>query len=160
MKRLHVHVGVADISNSVKFYRNLFGAEPVVCEKDYAKWMLEDPKVNFAISTQCEEGVHHLGIQCENEEVLGEVSARLSQAGRPLVQQDNASCCYAMGDKLWVSDPQGVAWETFFTTGGLTTYGEDRIDMEDLKTDATCCSGTDVSSVSYTHLKLPTRDLV
>ena len=88
MSRMHVHVGVKDIESSVDFYTGLFGVEPTVCETDYAKWMLENPRVNFAISTRCEVGVNHLGIQCENEKILAETSERLSQSGRPLLKQE------------------------------------------------------------------------
>ena len=137
MRRMHVHVGVKDIESSVDFYTGLFGVEPTVCETDYAKWMLENPRVNFAISTRCEVGVNHLGIQCENEKILAETSERLSQSGRPLLKQETASCCYATGQKVWVSDPQGVAWETFMTTGDITSYGEDSVDMSQLKVMST-----------------------
>ncbi len=137
MSRMHVHVGVKDIESSVDFYTGLFGVEPTVCETDYAKWMLENPRVNFAISTRCEVGVNHLGIQCENEKILAETSERLSQSGRPLLKQETASCCYATGQKVWVSDPQGVAWETFMTTGDITSYGEDSVDMSQLKVMST-----------------------
>ncbi len=137
MSRMHVHVGVKDIESSVDFYTGLFGVEPTVCETDYAKWMLENPRVNFAISTRCELGVNHLGIQCENEKILAETSERLSQSGRPLLKQETASCCYATGQKVWVSDPQGVAWETFMTTGDITSYGEDSVDMSQLKVMST-----------------------
>lgn len=137
MSRMHIHVGVKDIKSSVDFYTGLFGVEPTVCEADYAKWMLENPRVNFAISTRCELGVNHLGIQCENEQKLAETSERLSQSGRPLLKQETASCCYATGKKVWVSDPQGVAWETFMTTGDITSYGEDSIDMSQLKVMST-----------------------
>ena len=134
---MHVHVGVKDIESSVDFYTGLFGVEPTVCETDYAKWMLENPRVNFAISTRCEVGVNHLGIQCENEKILADTSERLSQSGRPLLKQETASCCYATGQKVWVSDPQGVAWETFMTTGDITSYGEDSVDMSQLKVMST-----------------------
>ena len=137
MSRMHVHVGVKDIESSVDFYTGLFGVEPTVCETDYAKWILENPRVNFAISTRCEVGVDHLGIQCENEKILAETSERLSQSGRPLLKQETASCCYATGQKVWVSDPQGVAWETFMTTGDITSYGEDSVDMSQLKVMST-----------------------
>ena len=137
MSRMHVHVGVKDIESSVDFYTGLFGVEPTVCETDYAKWMLENPRVNFAISTRCEVGVNHLGIQCENEKILAETSERLSQSGQPLIKQETASCCYATGQKVWVSDPQGVAWETFMTTGDITSYGEDSVDMSQLKVMST-----------------------
>lgn len=124
MKRFHVHVAVEDIEQSVGFYSTLFAAEPTVRHADYAKWMLDDPRVNFAISKRGGAvGVDHLGIQAEDEPELAQVFDRLSQAGRPVLEQKAVTCCYANGDKQWVSDPQGVAWETFLTHGAATVYG-------------------------------------
>lgn len=125
MKRLHIHVRVHDIPESVQFYSMLFAAEPVVTKPDYAKWILDDPRVNFAISTRedAAAGVEHLGIQAENETELAEIYTRLDQAGRPTLKESAATCCYAKSDKQWISDPQGVACETFLTHGGSTTYG-------------------------------------
>jgi catechol 2,3-dioxygenase-like lactoylglutathione lyase family enzyme len=125
MKRLHVHVAVADLDQSVRFYSTLFAAEPAVLRHDYAKWMLEDPRVNFAISQRGgTAGVQHLGIQAENASELAEVYGRLKQAERPIVAQAAATCCYAKSEKQWIADPQGVAWETFLTHGEATVYGE------------------------------------
>ena len=128
MKRLHVHVSVDDLAQSIRFYSTLFAAEPTVLESDYAKWMLDDPRVNFAISTGCKSGdaagFSHLGIQAEDESELAEVYDRLSQAERPIVEQKATTCCYAKSDKQWITDPQGVPWETFFTYGESTVYGE------------------------------------
>lgn len=127
MKRFHVHMTVRDLDQSIRFYATLFGAEPTVVKSDYAKWMLDDPRVNFAISTVAKTpGVDHLGIQVDGTDELGEVSGRLANAGQEFLQQSEANCCYAKSDKTWVADPQGVAWETFFTFGEATTYGEDR----------------------------------
>lgn len=124
MKRLHVHVGVADLDQSVRFYSTLFASEPTVKKNDYAKWMLEDPRVNFAISTRPNAaGVSHLGIQVENEAELGEVYARLKQADAPTFEEGKTTCCYAKSEKTWVVDPQGVSWETFLTTGESINYG-------------------------------------
>jgi len=125
MKRLHVHVGVNDLDQSIKFYSNLFAAKPTVTKKDYAKWMLEDPRVNFAISLRPAEavGVRHLGIQVESPEELGEVYARLEAADAPVFEEGATTCCYAKSEKSWINDPQGVPWETFHTTGESTTYG-------------------------------------
>jgi catechol 2,3-dioxygenase-like lactoylglutathione lyase family enzyme len=124
MKRLHVHVGVNDLDQSIGFYSALFAAEPTVKKSDYAKWMLDDPRVNFAISYRPEAGgVRHLGIQVENAEELSEVYARLAQADGPVLEEGATTCCYAKSEKSWISDPQGVAWETFLTTGEATTYG-------------------------------------
>jgi len=124
MKRFHVHVSVEDLAQSVRFYSALFSAEPSVLKDDYAKWMLEDPRVNFAISTGSgESGISHLGIQAEDEDELAEVYDRLSRAERPVVEEKDTTCCYARSDKQWVADPQGVPWETFFTYGEATVYG-------------------------------------
>ena len=125
MKRLHVHVGVEDIDASIRFYSTLFGAEPSVTKADYAKWMLEDPRVNFAISTgqHAERGIEHLGIQVESEEELAEVYARLRAADRPVLEEGATTCCYARSEKSWIADPQGVVWETFHTTGEAVDYG-------------------------------------
>lgn len=124
MKRLHVHVGVNDLDQSIRFYSALFAVEPTVRKSDYAKWMLDDPRVNFAISTRPNGGgVRHLGIQVESAEELQEVYARLKQADGPTFEEGDTTCCYAKSEKSWISDPQGVAWETFHTTGESTTYG-------------------------------------
>lgn len=124
MKRLHIHVAVDDLNRSVGFYSALFAAEPSVEKADYAKWMLEDPCVNFAISARgTAAGVEHLGIQVENGEELAEVYARLKAADAPVVEEGSTTCCYAKSEKSWITDPQGVVWETFLTTGESTTYG-------------------------------------
>jgi catechol 2,3-dioxygenase-like lactoylglutathione lyase family enzyme len=125
MKRLHVHVAVADLERSIRFYASLFAAEPSVIEPDYAKWMLEDPRVNFAISSRgrgC--GVDHLGVQVESDGELRELADRLRAAGETTRDQEAATCCYAKSNKAWVNDPSGIRWETFFTFGSATTYGE------------------------------------
>jgi catechol 2,3-dioxygenase-like lactoylglutathione lyase family enzyme len=125
MKRLHVHVSVADIEQSVRFYATLFAADPTVLKPDYAKWMLDDPRVNFAISKRGgTTGVEHLGIQAEDSAELAEVYDRLKQAERPIVAQSATTCCYAKSEKQWIADPQGVAWETFLTHGEATVYGD------------------------------------
>jgi catechol 2,3-dioxygenase-like lactoylglutathione lyase family enzyme len=124
MKRLHVHIGVADLDRSIRFYSELFAARPVVTKSDYAKWMLEDPRVNFAISVRPDAtGVRHLGIQVESQDELGEVYARLAAADAPVFEEGATTCCYAKSEKSWIADPQGVSWETFYTTGESTTYG-------------------------------------
>jgi catechol 2,3-dioxygenase-like lactoylglutathione lyase family enzyme len=126
VKRLHVHVAVEDLARSVGFYSTLFGAEPVVLKDDYAKWMLEDPKVNFAISDRAAiTGVDHLGIQVESADELAELAGRLKAAGEATRDQEAATCCYAKSDKAWVNDPNGLRWETFRTFGEATSYGED-----------------------------------
>lgn len=124
MKRLHVHVGVEDLAQSIRFYATLFGAEPSVTKADYAKWMLENPRVNFAISAgRGFTGVEHLGLQVEDEAELAEVYDRLKAADRPVLEEGCTTCCYARSEKSWISDPQGVVWEAFLTTGESTVYG-------------------------------------
>jgi len=125
MKRLHVHVSVEDIPHSIGFYSALFATEPAVVKPDYAKWMLEDPRVNFAISTRGgEPGLDHLGIQVENTDELQEVYARLRKAGGNIIEQGETACCYAKSEKSWIDDPAGISWETFHTTGESIVYGD------------------------------------
>lgn len=126
MKRLHVHVGVNDLDQSIGFYSTLFGVQPSMVKDDYAKWMLDDPRVNFAISTgqHARKGIEHLGIQVENGGELTEVYDRLKLAGRPVLDEGRTTCCYAKSEKSWVTDPDGVIWETFHTTGEATHYGD------------------------------------
>jgi catechol 2,3-dioxygenase-like lactoylglutathione lyase family enzyme len=148
MKRLHVHVSVQDLDTSVRFYSKLFAAEPAVRKEDYAKWMLEDPRVNFAISQRGgKPGVQHLGIQVEDRTELAEVHARLRRADGPMIEEGTTTCCYAHSEKSWIDDPQGVQWETFLTTGESTEYGTDHIRSEQKKRQAdapcgatSCCS--------------------
>jgi hypothetical protein len=124
---MHVHVGVVDIDRSIRFYSTLFATEPTVRKPDYAKWMIEDPRVNFAISTHAGgEGVRHLGIQVESGEELSEVYGRLEAADAPVLREGETTCCYAKSEKSWITDPQGVIWEAFHTTGEATTYGGSR----------------------------------
>ena len=144
MKRLHVHVSVDDLAQSIRFYSTLFAAQPTVVKHDYAKWMLDDPRVNFAISTGCgpghAAGFSHLGIQAEDESELAEVYDRLSRAERPIVEAKAATCCYARSDKQWIADPQGVPWETFFTYGEATVYGEGSLaKLREASERAVCC---------------------
>ena len=144
MKRFHVHVAVDDLAQSIGFYSALFAAEPSVVKPDYAKWMLDDPRVNFAISKRGgAAGIQHLGIQAEDAAELADVYARLKQAERPVVAQRATTCCYATSDKQWIADPQGVAWETFLTHGEATIYGENA-SMEKLTAAAggICCEPT------------------
>lgn len=126
MKRLHVHVSVADLVDSIRFYTTLFAAEPAVRKDDYAKWMLEDPRVNFAISRRGgANGIRHLGIQVEDTTELEDVYARLKHADVPILEEGATTCCYAKSEKNWIEDPQGVKWEAFLTTGSSTVYGSD-----------------------------------
>ncbi len=126
MKRLHVHVGVANLEASLQFYSTLFASGPTVVKDDYAKWMLDDPRVNFAISSgdhAC-KGIEHLGIQVENSDELSEVYGRLKAADRPMLDEGATTCCYAKSEKSWIADPDGVVWETFLTTGEAVIYGD------------------------------------
>jgi catechol 2,3-dioxygenase-like lactoylglutathione lyase family enzyme len=125
MKRLHVHVAVEDLNESIRFYSALFATRPSVTKPDYAKWMLDDPCMNFAISVRGRTpGLDHLGIQVENKSELDDVYARLKAANRPVTDQGNATCCYAKSEKSWIVDPSGISWETFLTHGESTVYGD------------------------------------
>jgi catechol 2,3-dioxygenase-like lactoylglutathione lyase family enzyme len=142
MKRFHVHVAVHDLKQSIRFYSALFGAQPSVEKPDYAKWMLDDPRVNFAISTRGNKaGLDHLGIQAENGDELEEVGSRLAQADVSVMPQKGASCCYAKSDKYWTLDPQGVAWESFHTLDSVPIYGSDvRSKAAAVEHKAACCA--------------------
>ena len=125
MKRLHLHVSVPDLAQSIAFYETLFATAPSVVKDDYAKWMLDDPKVNFAISAHDRPaGVDHVGIQVDSAGELAELSGRLKAAGAQTFDEADTTCCYAKSDKSWVSDPAGLRWETFHTFGEATTYGD------------------------------------
>lgn len=124
MKRLHIHVGVDSLEQSIRFYSTFFGSEPTVRKSDYAKWMLDDPRVNFAISEGTGgKGIRHLGVQVETETELTEVYGRLKAADRPVLDEGKTTCCYAKSEKSWITDPDGVVWEAFLTTGQSTNYG-------------------------------------
>ena len=143
MKRLHVHVSVDDLAQSVRFYSTLFAAQPTMLKEDYAKWMIDDPRVNFAISTGGQAGgFSHLGIQAQDQSELAEVYDRLSRAERPILAQQGTTCCYAKSDKQWIADPQGVPWETFFTYGEATVYGEGSLSKLREATERACCEPT------------------
>ena len=145
MKRLHVNVAVENLDESIRFYSALFAAEPTVRKPDYAKWMLEDPRVNFAIAARgIKIGIDHLGIQVEDEAELQEVYARLKQADAPVLEQGRVTCCYAESEKSWISDPQGIAWETFLTHGESTVYGGATA-VE--KAEGACCAARPVKPV-------------
>lgn len=142
MKRLHVHVGVEDLDHSIRFYSTLFGADPTVTKPDYAKWMLDDPRVNFAISAgnHARKGIEHLGIQVESSDELSEVYGRLKAADRPVLEEGQTTCCYAKSEKSWISDPDGVVWEAFFTNGEATVYG-DSPGLDSISTnESKCCA--------------------
>lgn len=136
MKRLHVHVAVADLGKSIRFYSTLFGTGPTVEKGDYAKWMLEVPRVNFAISQRGQvPGLSHLGIQAEDQAELESIGERLMAAEAVAYAEHDSACCYARSDKYWAADPQGIRWESFFTFGEVTVYGG-----HEKQADAACCA--------------------
>lgn len=145
MKRLHVHVGVENLDQSIAFYSGLFGDAPSVTKPDYAKWMLDDPRVNFAISRKegASKGIEHLGIQVEDAGELADVYGRLAAAGGPVLEEGATTCCYAQSEKSWIADPDGVVWEAFLTNGEATVYGDDP-DIATLVSDSAaanaCCA--------------------
>jgi catechol 2,3-dioxygenase-like lactoylglutathione lyase family enzyme len=148
MKRMHVHVAVPDIEKSIGFYSALFDAKPTVVKPDYAKWMLEDPRVNFAISTRGREpGLDHLGIQVESQNELHDVYARLSRADGDVFEQGETSCCYAKSEKSWIDDPAGISWETFHTTGENTDYGDGSREQSARVAHAKACCGPQSAAV-------------
>jgi catechol 2,3-dioxygenase-like lactoylglutathione lyase family enzyme len=135
MKRFHIHIGVDNLDEAVRFYSGLFGAEPVKAKSDYAKWMLDDPRVNFAISTRAKKkGVDHLGIQVEEESELNELRSRLERADMNVLEEGATTCCYARSDKSWVQDPTGIPWETYRTMEDAQCFSEIAGD-----TDGACC---------------------
>lgn len=144
MKRFHVHVAVEDVEQNVRFYSTVFGAAPTVHKPDYAKWMLEDPRVNFAISKQgAKAGLDHVGIQAEDEAELEDIHARLARADQKLLKQEATSCCYAKSNKYWVQDPQGIAWEAFHTLGEVPVFGDGALAAQAGQlgsVKAACCS--------------------
>lgn len=138
MKRLHVNLGVSSLDESLRFYTTLFDAAPTVVKPDYAKWILDDPRVNLSITTRgSRRGIDHLGIQVESADELGDLYTRLKTAGLSVIEQGETTCCYAHSEKNWASDPEGVAWETFLTTGDSPVYGSDS-ELEVL--DSPCCA--------------------
>jgi catechol 2,3-dioxygenase-like lactoylglutathione lyase family enzyme len=146
MKRFHVHVGVDNLEKSVRFYSTLFGREPSVLKSDYAKWMLEEPRLNFAISNRgCAVGVNHLGFQLDDEAELEAMRAQLHRAQFNVLEEKGTNCCYAKSDKYWVQDPSGIAWESFRSLGTIPVFGEHGADMprEHVpagKAKAACCA--------------------
>jgi catechol-2,3-dioxygenase len=140
MKRMHVHVAVDDLRHSIGFYSALFEAQPCVVKTDYAKWMLDDPRVNFAISARGRQaGLDHLGIQVEDKDELKEVYARLHKAGDNVIEQGQTNCCYARSEKSWIEDPAGISWETFLTSGESTEYGDGSGEREARMAHAKAC---------------------
>lgn len=150
MKRMHVHVSVGDLDKSIGFYSRLFDAEPIVVEADYAKWMLDDPRLNFAISARgAAPGLDHLGIQVDSDNELAAIHERLDAAGQTLFSQEATTCCYARSDKHWVTDPQGLAWEAFHTLGSAPTFGSSRdAIMKGVMTKEDACCAPQLPSVA------------
>lgn len=146
MKRLHVHAEVDNLDRSVAFYSTLFGTAPTVLRDDYAKWMLDDPRVNFAISSgnHAAKGIEHLSIQVESADELEEVYSRLEAADRPVLEEGVTTCCYAKSEKSWIADPDGIVWEAFFTNGDATVYGDSPAlnALSDNAADNACCTPT------------------
>lgn len=125
MKRFHVHVGVTNLAEGIRFYSALFGVAPSVSKDDYAKWMLEDPRLNFAISTRAgKAGLDHLGFQLDGAEELASLEAQLKLASDNVIEEKGTTCCYAASDKSWVQDPAGIAWEAFHTLDSVAVFGE------------------------------------
>jgi len=139
MKRMHVHIRVADLAHNIRFYSALFATEPAVIKDDYAKWMLDDPRINFAISTRTNEvGLDHLGFQVDTEDELEEISQRLAKADLPIETEEGAACCYAKSNKHWTMDPQGIAWESYHTLDSIPTFnGKDEQPQESA---SACCA--------------------
>ena len=138
MKRMHLHVAVDDLAKSIGFYNTLFGISPTVEKVDYAKWMLDDPLVNFAISQRgAKAGLDHIGIQVENDDELAEIKTRLETADMHMLTQEGTTCCYAKSDKHWVQDPSGIAWETYRTLENVPTFNNA---AEGVVEQSACCA--------------------
>lgn len=143
MKRFHVHMHVADLDKSIGFYSKLFAAEPVRVESDYAKWMLEDPRLNFAISTRAAQpGIDHLGFQTDDAEELDALKARVEAADMALLDEGETTCCYARSEKHWITDPQGIAWEHFHTLSNIPVFSE----AQTVGAAAVCCTPAESSA--------------
>jgi len=146
MKRFHVHVSVDDLAGSIRFYTSIFGVGPAVEKSDYAKWMLEDPRINFAISNRGgKSGVNHLGLQVDSADELAALRAQVARADIAADDEPAAQCCYAVSDKYWIEDPQGVAWETFHTLGDIPVFGNDATPRAEAA-PAACCTPKDAAT--------------
>ena len=142
MKRFHVHITVDDLAANIRFYSTAFGISPTVEKPDYAKWMVDDPRINFAISTHgAKQGINHLGMQVETEGELAALRAQVEKAEVAALDQPNAACCYARSDKYWTTDPQGIAWETFRTLESIPVFGETSGTAAETTAGA-CCAAT------------------
>jgi hypothetical protein len=141
MKRFHIHTHVQDLQASIAFYSKMFAAPPTRVEPDYAKWMLEDPRINFAISTRGQSpGIDHLGLQADTEEELAELKARAQAADMALLDEGSTTCCYARSDRHWITDPQGIAWEHFRTLGDIPVFSEKAKPEADATPGSACCT--------------------
>ena len=154
MKRFHVHAHVENLGQSIAFYSRLFGADPTRTENDYAKWMLDDPRVNFAISTRGggKTGVDHLGLQTDTEEELVELKDRARAADMALLDEGETTCCYARSDKYWLTDPQGIAWEQFHTLGSIPVFSEGKVEAAGSaakQRERRCCSPPSSARASW-----------
>jgi catechol 2,3-dioxygenase-like lactoylglutathione lyase family enzyme len=142
MKRFHVHVAVSDLDKSIAFYSAMFGEEPNVVKPDYAKWMLDDPRINFAISNRGQApGINHLGLQAEDDAELEAIHANLQKADTAVLSEKGAHCCYAKSDKYWVTDPQGIAWESFRSLGSIPLFGGAGTSSDAAEQAPSCGSG-------------------
>lgn len=151
MKRFHVHVAVKDLESSIRFYSAMFGADPTVTKSDYAKWMIDDPRINFAISERgMRAGVNHLGLQVDSDDELELLRAQAERASLVTAAESNVACCYARGNKYWYTDPQGVAWETYHTLEQVDFFGAKTSEREKSKAslEAGCCGPVSATSSS------------
>ena len=148
MKRMHIHVSVPNIAKSIPFYSKMFASEPTVMKSDYAKWQVEDPKINFAISARgASLGVNHLGIQVGDETELAEMKGRLEQIDGELIEEVDAACCYASSDKYWMNDPAGIAWETFHTLDSIPVFNHESV------ANGACCVPTPLATVPISTIR-------
>jgi len=159
MKRMHIHVAVENLAESIRFYRALFGnAEPTVLKSDYCKWELSDPAVNFAISQRgAKPGVDHIGIQVETDVELAEMNARFAAAEIPVQHERSTTCCYAKSDKAWTVDPQGVAWETFRTLEAAPVFGQSHHPAPQAQAQALTTNGSQAACCTPTQTTISFR---
>jgi len=147
MKRMHVHLSVENLNQNIDFYSTMFGCAPTLQHDDYAKWMLDDPRVNFAISNRTSKtGLDHLGIQAENDSELQDIKKSLDATQKPIEAQEETSCCYSRSDKYWITDPQGIAWESFHSLSEIPTFNEDKPASNE--NNSACCPGDDNSATT------------
>ena len=148
MKRFHVHVAVEDLNANIRFYSTVFGSPPTVVKDDYAKWMLDDPRINFAVSKRGRKpGLDHLGVQVDSDEELAALRGQVEPTQITALDQKNAACCYARSDKYWITDPQGIAWETFHTLDSVPVFGTDLRTADATEEKTACCSPAATTAV-------------